>query len=73
MTIAGIDDAIRSAIDAAEEIRDPTEGLVEKTVADPGAAFAPEMLKRLAQAGRSRGLRVAAGAIEEGWMPGDGA
>ena len=34
------DDAISAAIEAAEEIRDPLEGLVEKTAIDPGAAFA---------------------------------
>src|SRR5262244_2025134 len=41
------DDAISAAIEAAEEIGDPLEGLVEKTTADPGAAFAPEVLERL--------------------------
>src|SRR5262249_60249290 len=41
------DDAISAAIEAAEEIRDPLEGLVEKTAIDPGAAFAPEILERL--------------------------
>jgi hypothetical protein len=39
---------IADAIDAAEDIRDPLEGLAEKTAADPGAAFAPEVLERLA-------------------------
>ena len=39
---------IANTIDAAEVIRDPLEGLAEKTVADPGAAFAPEVLERLA-------------------------
>ncbi len=39
---------IADAIDAAEEVRDPLEGLVEKTAADPGAPFAPEVLERLA-------------------------
>jgi capsular exopolysaccharide synthesis family protein len=38
---------IAVAIDAAEDIRDPLEGIVEKTAADPGAAFAPEILERL--------------------------
>ncbi len=36
------------AIDGAEDVRDPLEGLVEKTVTDPGAPFAPEVLERLA-------------------------
>jgi len=42
------DDPIGAAIDAAEEVRDPLEGLVERTVADAGAAFAPEVLEQLA-------------------------
>lgn len=37
-----------AAIDAAEEVRDPLEGLVERTAADAGAAFVPEVLERLA-------------------------
>ena len=39
---------IAAAIDAAEDIRDPLEGLVEKTATDPGAPFAPDTLVRLA-------------------------
>jgi len=39
---------IAAAIDAAEDIRDPLDGLVEKTAADPGAPFAHEALERLA-------------------------
>ena len=39
---------IAAAIDAAEEIRDPLEGLVERTATDPGAPFAPDTLVRLA-------------------------
>ena len=39
---------IVAAIDAAEDIRDPLEGLVEKTATDPGAPFAPDVLERLA-------------------------
>jgi hypothetical protein len=39
---------IVAAIDAAEDIRDPLEGLVEKTKLDPGAPFTPEVLERLA-------------------------
>ncbi len=42
------DDPICAAIDAAEEVRDPLDGLVERTGIDPGAAFAPEVLERLA-------------------------
>jgi hypothetical protein len=36
------------AIDPAEDIRDPLDGLVEKTAADLGAPFTPEALERLA-------------------------
>jgi len=39
---------IAVAIEAAEDIRDPLEEIVEKTATDRGAAFAPETLERLA-------------------------
>jgi hypothetical protein len=39
---------IDETIDGAEEVRDPLEGLVEKTKIDPGAPFTPEVLERLA-------------------------
>jgi hypothetical protein len=39
---------IAAVIDAAEDIRDPLDGLVERVAADPGTAFAPEALERLA-------------------------
>jgi hypothetical protein len=39
---------IAAAIEAAEEIRGPLEGLVEKTAIDPGAPFAPDVLEQLA-------------------------
>src|SRR5262245_13376955 len=42
------EDALREAIDAAEEVRDPRDDLVSRTAADPSAAFAPEALERLA-------------------------
>ncbi len=38
---------IVAAIEAAEDIHDPLEGLVEKTATDPGAPFAPDTLVRL--------------------------
>jgi len=41
-------DPISAAINAAEEVCDPLEGLVEKTRTDPRAPFAPDVLKRLA-------------------------
>jgi len=43
------DNFIADAIDAAEDIRDPLDGLVEKTTVDPGAAFTPQVLERLAE------------------------
>jgi hypothetical protein len=42
------EDLIAATIDAAEDICDPLEGLVEKAASDPGAAFVPEVLERLA-------------------------
>ena len=39
---------IAAAIDAAEEIQDPLDELVEKTAIDPGAPFAPDTLETLA-------------------------
>ncbi|MEO8884308.1 MAG: hypothetical protein ABI377_12995 [Devosia sp.] len=42
------DHLIADAIDGAEEIPDPLAGLAEKTAADPGAPFMPEMLEALA-------------------------
>ena len=39
--------SIFDAIDRAEEILDPLDGLVEKSAKDPGAAFTPEVLARL--------------------------
>ncbi len=46
----GNDDPICAAIDAAEEVRDPMEGLVERTAA--GAAFrAPDVLAAPSSAG----------------------
>jgi hypothetical protein len=38
---------IAAAIDAAEDIRDPLEGLLERTATDPGAPFAPDTLVQL--------------------------
>lgn len=40
---------ITDAISAAEDIADPLDGLVEKCAADPGAAFTPQVLERLAE------------------------
>ena len=42
------DDLIATAIEEAEDIRDPLEGIVEKTGTDPCAPFAPDVLERLA-------------------------
>lgn len=41
-------DPIEEAIDSAEEVNDPLDGLFERVVSDPGAAFTPEVLARLA-------------------------
>ena len=45
---AAEDNLIADAIDAAEDIRDPLDGLVEKTSVDPGSPFEPDVLERLA-------------------------
>ena len=41
------EDHICVAIENAEEVRDPLDDLVGRTEADPGAAFAPEVLEAL--------------------------
>jgi hypothetical protein len=41
------ENSINSAIEAAEAVRDPLDGLIEKTATHPGAPFAPEVLKSL--------------------------
>lgn len=42
------EDLIVEAIEAAEDIPDPLDGLIEKSATDPGAAFASQVLERLA-------------------------
>ena len=42
------EDLIAAAIDAAEDLLDPLEALVEKTATDPGVPFEPDVLQRLA-------------------------
>jgi len=42
------EDAVCAVIDSAEEVRDPLDGLVERTATNPGACFAPEILELLA-------------------------
>ena len=42
------DDPVAAAIDEAEEVRDPLDGLVEKTATDSSAPFAPDALEGLA-------------------------
>jgi hypothetical protein len=42
------EEAIADAIDGAEEIRDPLEGLLERTARDKVAPFAPDVLEQLA-------------------------
>ena len=40
---------VAAAIDDAEEIANPLDGLVDRAAADPGAPFEPEMLERLCE------------------------
>jgi hypothetical protein len=42
---------IVATIDASEVVRDPLEGLIEKTATDRGAAFRPAVLQRLVAEG----------------------
>ena len=42
------DEAVAAAIDEAEEVHDPLDGLLERTATDPGAPFQPDVLERLA-------------------------
>ena len=44
----GNQNPILDAIEGAEEVPDPLDGLVEKSASDPGAAFTPDALERLA-------------------------
>lgn len=44
----GVFNLITHTIDAAEDVHDVLDGLVERTTADPGSAFQPEVLERLA-------------------------
>jgi hypothetical protein len=46
--IADTGDPISAAVNEAEEVRDPLDNLNESAAADPGAAFTPEVLARLA-------------------------
>ncbi len=39
--------SVAAAIEAAEEVLDPLEGLIERTATDPGAPFAPDVLEAL--------------------------
>ena len=40
-------EGIVAAIECAEEVADPLDGLVEQVAADPGAPFVPDVLARL--------------------------
>ena len=44
---------VAAAIEAAEEIRDPLDELVQRTAADPGAPFEPDTLGCLAELKKS--------------------
>jgi hypothetical protein len=40
-------DQVAAAINAAEELRDPLDGILERTATDPGAPFAPDVLEQI--------------------------
>jgi hypothetical protein len=41
------EDSVAAAIDGAEDVRDPLEGLTDRAATDPGAPFAPDTVARL--------------------------
>ena len=43
------DDEVRAAFDVAEEIRDPLDGLADRSKLDKAAPFRPEVLERLGE------------------------
>jgi hypothetical protein len=47
LDVIGNENAVSAAINAAEEVHDPLDDLVERTATDPGAAFTPEVRERL--------------------------
>ena len=67
--------SILAAIDAAEEIRDPLDELVEKTAGDPGAAFLAGSVGRACgiEERQPRRVRKCARTIEECRRASDGA
>ena len=69
------EEAVAAAIDEAEEVRDPLDGLVERAATDPGAAFAPEVLERLAALKKNdrAAFETLRAQLKAGWLPGDGA
>jgi hypothetical protein len=45
---SGTEGEIRTVIDAAEEVSDPLDRIVDRVASDPGAAFTPEAIEALA-------------------------
>ena len=43
------EDPVAAAIDGAQDVRDPLEGLIDRTATDPGAPFVPDIIVRLAE------------------------
>ena len=66
---------IAAIIDAAEDIRDPLDGLVEKSADDPGAPFVPDALERLAALKKEdrAAFEALRGAVEESRLPANSA
>ena len=44
---SGTEGKIRAVIDAAEEVSDPLDGIVERVASEPGAALTPEAIEAL--------------------------
>ena len=67
------EEAVAAAIDAAEEVHDPLDGLVERAATDPGAPFAPDVLERLAALQKSdrAAFETLRAQLKAGGLPGD--
>ena len=63
---------IAAAIDAAGDVCNPLDGLVEKTATDPGSVFMPEVLERraaLKKEQRSRSIATICSSSQTGPSP----
>src|SRR5262245_58083966 len=64
------EEEIAEAIDQAEEVLDPLDGLIDKTVIDPSASFEPEVLERPAELKKQDRPPLRAGSKKQGGSSG---